>query len=101
MPLYGRFGTIIARTGERDALLAVLMEASRAAPSMAGCRLYIVGAVLGHVDTIAVTEIWDDKASHTASLALDSVRAMIARARPLMAGAGPTTEFEPRAKFER
>jgi len=42
-----------------------------------------------------VTEVWDDAASHRASLSLDRVRETFARARPLIAGMGPATEFVP------
>ena len=95
MPLYGRFGTIRATPGQRDALLGILLEASRGAKTMLGCRLYVVGPVMGDADAIAVTEVWDDKAAHAASLSLESVRATIAMARPLIAGTGTATEFEP------
>ena len=97
MPLYGRLGTILAKPGEREALLAILVDASRGATAMPGCRSYVVGPVPGDPNAIATTEIWDDKVSHAASLTLDAVRAMITRARPLIAGFGPATEFEPRA----
>ena len=94
MSLYGRYGTIRAKPGQRDALLAVL-GAGSAASSMPGCRLYLVGAVVDDPDAIAVTEVWDDAAAHRASLSLDSVRETIAKARPLIAGMGPATEFVP------
>jgi quinol monooxygenase YgiN len=93
--MYGRHGTIIAIPGNRDALLAILVHAASGAARMPGCRLYIVGAVLDDPNAIAVTEIWDDKASHDASLALESVRETIGRSRPLIAGFGPSSEFRP------
>jgi len=37
-------------------------------------------------DAIWITEAWDSKESHDASLTLPSVRQAIARARPLIAG---------------
>jgi len=94
MPLYGRFGTIRAVPGQRDALLAILLDASRNASSMPGCRLYAVGTVRDDAESIAVTEVWDDKAAHGASLARESVRATIGKARPLIAGFGATSEFD-------
>ena len=88
-------GTIRALPGQRDALLAVLLDASKGAPRMPGCRLYIVSLVPDDADAIAVTEIWDDRASHDASLKLESVRETIGRARPLIAGTGSSSEFRP------
>ena len=35
-----------------------------------------------------ITEVWDSEASHAASLSLPSVKAAIARGRPLIAGFG-------------
>ena len=95
MPLYGRHGIIHAAPGRRDDLLALMRAASENAPAMPGCRLYVVSTVANDADAIAVTEIWDDRAMHAASLALESVRALIARARPLIADVGPVAEFEP------
>ena len=100
MPLYGRHGTIRAKPGERDALLAILTKGSGAS-SMPGCRLYLVGTVVDDPDAIAVTEVWDDAASHRASLSLDRVRETIAKARPLIAGIGSASEFVPVSGVER
>lgn len=94
MPLYGRHGTIRAKPGQRDALLAILSDGS-STQSMPGCRLYLVGTVVEDPDAISVTEVWDDAASHRASLSLERVRETIARARPLIAGMGTATEFVP------
>ena len=93
--LFGLHGTIIAKPGQRDALLAVLLDASKGAPWMPGCRLYIVSLVPDDPDAIAVTEVWDDKASHDASLTLESVRETIGRAGPLIAGFGTSSELRP------
>jgi quinol monooxygenase YgiN len=99
VPLYGRHGTIRANPGQRDALLVILTEAGKA-QSMPGCRLYLVGTVVDDPDAISVTEVWDDASSHRASLSLDGVLETIARARPLMAGMGPATEFVPVSGIE-
>jgi quinol monooxygenase YgiN len=93
--LYGLHGTIKAKPGQRDALLTVLLDAAKYAPRMPGCRLYVVGTVADEPDAISVTEIWDDKASHDASLTLESVREIIGRGRPLIAGAGDSVTFTP------
>lgn len=93
--LFGLHGTIRAKPGQRDALLEILLQASKGAPRMPGCRLYIVSLVPDDADAVAVTEIWDDKASHDASLTLESVRETIGRARPLIDGFGTSSEFRP------
>ncbi|HEV2012169.1 MAG TPA: antibiotic biosynthesis monooxygenase [Candidatus Limnocylindria bacterium] len=92
--MYGLQGKMIAKSGQRDALLALLLGASRGDP-MPGCRLYIVSEVPSEPDAIAITEVWDDRAAHVASLGLDRVRALIAKARPLIAEMGRPLELHP------
>ena len=62
---------------------------------MPGCRLYVVSEVPSEPDAVSVTEVWDDKAAHDASLQLERVRAAIAKARPLIAGMGGSLELRP------
>ena len=44
-------------------------------------------------DTVWITEVWDDAASHQASLQLPAVKAAIAQARPLIASFGEHREL--------
>jgi len=92
--MYGLQGKLIAKPGQRDALIALLLENTRGEP-MPGCRLYVVSEIPSEPDAIAVTEVWDDKAAHDASLQLESVRATIAKARPLIAGMSESIELRP------
>ena len=92
--MYGLQGRMVAKPGQRDALLALLLEASRGTP-MPGCRLYIVSEVPAEPDAIAITEVWNDKAAHDASLQLETVRALIAKARPLLASMAEPLELRP------
>ena len=89
-PRYGLIGQLTAKPGQRDALIALLIEASAAMP---GCQNYIVAEDAKDVNKVWISEIWDSKASHDASLSLPAVRAAITRARPLIAatGGGVTT----------
>jgi quinol monooxygenase YgiN len=94
MTMYGLQGKMMAKPGQRDALLALLLEASRGA-AMPGCRVYIVSEVPAEPDAIAILEVWDDQAAHDASLQQESVRALIAKARPLIAEMGRPLELRP------
>lgn len=78
--MYGLIGKMIAVPGQRDALLAILLECD----SMPGCRSYVVARDPGDADAIWVTEVWDDQESHRASLSLPAVRNAIARGKPLI-----------------
>ena len=62
---------------------------------MPGCLSYIVAKDPANPDALWVTEVWDDQASHRASLQLPAVQAAIARGRPLIAGFDSQTETVP------
>jgi quinol monooxygenase YgiN len=83
--MYGLIGKITATPGQRDALLAILLETQG---GMAGCFSYIIAEDPSDPDSLWITEVWDSQASHSASLALPAVQGQIARARPIIAGFG-------------
>src|SRR5687768_17402496 len=94
MTLYGMFGKLTARPGQRDALLAILLENARRMGEV-GAHVYIVGTAPDDPDAVWATEVWESKEAHEASLKLDSVRSAIQRALPLLAGPPEGTEFTP------
>ena len=90
--MFGMLGRMKAVTGQRDALLAILLDGSAAMP---GCLSYIVAKDLADADAIWITEAWDTKESHDASLKLPQVQAAIAKARPLIAGFDSSAQTQP------
>ncbi len=90
--MYGLIGKMLAAPGQRDALLAILLESSAAMP---GCLSYIVAKDPADENAIWITEVWDSAESHSASLSLPAVREAISRARPLIAGFGESFTTEP------
>ena len=83
--MYGLIGKVNAAPGKRDALVAILLEGVAGMP---GCLSYVVATDPADADAIWITEVWDSKASHDASLALPAVRDAITKGRPLIAGFG-------------
>ncbi|MDB5704978.1 MAG: hypothetical protein JWN66_2094 [Sphingomonas bacterium] len=81
--MFGMIGRLKAKPGQRDALAALLAGGSDAMP---GCLSYVVAEDLADADALWVTEIWENKAAHDASLSLPAVRDAIAKGRPLIAG---------------
>lgn len=79
--MYGLIGKMKAVPGQRDALVSILLEGVSGMP---GCLSYVVAHDPGDPDAIWITEVWDEAASHKASLSLPSVQAAIARGRPLI-----------------
>ncbi len=82
-PMYGLIGKMRAQPGQRDALIAILLEGTAGMP---GCLSYAIAKDKKEPDLIWITETWDNQASHKASLSLPQVTAAIARGRPLIAG---------------
>ena len=83
--MYGLIGKMIAKPGQRDALVSILMGG---AGEMPGCRSYVVATDPADANAIWITEVWDSEALHNASLQLPAVQAAITRARPLIEGFG-------------
>lgn len=81
--MYGLIGKMRAVAGQRDALIAILLEGTDAMP---GCLSYVVARDPADADAIWITEVWDSEASHKASLSLPAVQAAIAKGRPMIAG---------------
>lgn len=90
--MFGMLGRMKAVPGQRDALLAILLDSSAAMP---GCLSYIVAKDLADPDAIWITEAWESKESHDASLKLPQVQAAIAKARPLIAGFDSSARTQP------
>jgi quinol monooxygenase YgiN len=90
--MYGLIGKMRAQPGQRDALIAILLEGTAAMP---GCLSYVIAKDKLDADALWITEAWDSQASHKASLSLPAVQAAIAKGRPLIAGFGERFETEP------
>ena len=84
--MFGLFGKLTARPGQRDDLLSILLEASSGVAQIDGCQLYVVNTSPDDPDGIWVYEVWDDQEAHAASLRREDTQAAIKRAMPLLAG---------------
>jgi quinol monooxygenase YgiN len=94
--MYGLIGKATCVAGKRDEFIAILLEGVGAMP---GCLSYVVARDPQDPDAIWITEVWDSKESHAASLRLPAVRAAIAKGRPLIANFGDQTVTEPVGGF--
>jgi quinol monooxygenase YgiN len=82
---YGYIGSMRAKDGHRDAVIAILTSGADGLRA-AGCRLYAVGASATDETMIWVSEIWESKEHHDASLQLPETRAAIGQAMPMLTG---------------
>jgi quinol monooxygenase YgiN len=90
--MYGLIGKMKAAPGQRDALIDILLEG---VSEMPGCLSYVVARDPADPEAIWVTEVWDSQNSHQASLSLPSVKAAMARGRPLIASFDQYIETAP------
>ena len=81
--MYGLIGKMLTVEGKRDELLDILLKATGRMP---GCHSYVVAKDVTDANAIWITEVWDTKENHDASLSLPAVKEAIAKARPLIAG---------------
>lgn len=80
--MYGLIAKLTVVPGTRDEMIRILRES---AASMPGCISYVVAHDSVHEDTIWVSEVWDTLANHDASLSLPQVKAVIPRAKAIVA----------------
>src|SRR5689334_3226162 len=90
--MYGLIGKMIATDGQREALISILMEGIH---DMPGCLSYVVARDPADANAIWITEVWEDEASHKASLSLPPVQNAISKAKPLIAGFESSVTTEP------
>ena len=90
--MYGLIGKMTAVPGKRDELAGAMLEGTTAMP---GCLSYVIAHDPTEPDALWITEVWDNKENHAASLALPAVKAAIAIGRPLIAGFSNRVETTP------
>ncbi len=90
--MYGLIGKINVALGQREPVVAALLAGTGAMP---GCLSYVVAHDPSDSNAIWVTEVWDSKESHQASLKLPAVQQAIAQARPHITGFGERIETTP------
>ena len=82
---YGYLGSMRTRPGHRDDVVAILTQGADGLQD-AGCLLYLVGTSVEDGDAIWVSEVWQSREHHDASLQLPAVRDQITRAMPMLTG---------------
>ena len=80
--MYGLISKLKAVAGQRDALIRVLLQGSRAMP---GCIHYIVAKDTHDEHTLWVVETWDSVQAHKSSLSLPEVVEAMTQGKPLIA----------------
>jgi quinol monooxygenase YgiN len=92
---YGMHGRIVAQPGRGDELAAILLEAAAGLQENSDCLLYVVSRSADDADSVWVTEAWTGRAAHSASLEDEGARALISRARAIIASFEDRAELRP------
>lgn len=86
MTKYGRIGALKAKTGRRQELVDILLEGSEKVKELGTCQQYLVGKDRSNPNLVWISEIWNSKSDHTASLKNEEVRTLIEKALPIIDG---------------
>lgn len=90
--MYGLISKMIAHDEKRDELISILLDGTK---SMPGCLSYVISKDMTDDSALWITEIWDSKENHEASLSLDVVQLAISKGKPLISGFGERFETTP------
>src|SRR5690554_4679149 len=86
MSKFGLFGKLIAKEGERDLLVEILLEAAESMGKLMDCEIYLVNISNDDLNAVFVYEVWRNEKAHQASLSLEAVQLLIQRAKPIITG---------------
>lgn len=90
--MWGLIVKMTAASGKRDQLIRIISES---AVYMPGCLSYVVAKDSSEENTIWVTEVWENMASHDASLSLPAVKNAIPQAKGIVTGFEKMAETAP------
>lgn len=89
---YGIIGQMRTAPGKRDIVVSAMAKGTK---NMPGNLAYLMAEDLSDSDSIWITEVWESKAAHAASLDLPTVREAIGIAREHIIGFGTRVETRP------
>ena len=90
--MWGMIAKITTTAGKRDEFIRLLRES---AAGMPGCLSYVVAKDAADENVVWVTEVWDAKSSHDASLSLPAVKNAIPQSKALVASFERVAETRP------
>jgi len=84
MSKYGLHAKLIAKEGQGDALVDILLQASKLVSTATGCKLYLISRDPEVPEDIWVTEVWNSKEDHDNALNPPEVKNLIGKAMPII-----------------
>lgn len=89
---YGIIGEMKCAPGKRAEVLEAMTKGTL---DMPGNLAYLIAEDLNDPDSLWITEVWEDRDAHAASLQLPSVQEAIGTAREHIVGFGTRVETKP------
>ena len=80
--MWGVIAKITVHPGKRNEMVEFLRSSAEGMP---GCLSYVVSKDSSHENVLWVTEVWSSAEHHQASLSLPAVKAVVPRAKTLVA----------------
>ncbi|MBS4196215.1 putative quinol monooxygenase [Lederbergia citri] len=93
---YALFGKFIAKDGERETLVKILLTAADSMQDLDDCEIYLVNISPEEPNSVFVYEVWRDESAHQASLTLEAAQTLIQQAKPIIAGMERIATLSPR-----
>lgn len=84
MQQYALLANLSTAPKDRDALVEILTQAVKIMETVDGCLQYILFKDADNDELVWISEIWESKAAHEASLTREDVRVLIGQAIPLL-----------------
>lgn len=80
--MHGLINRFVAHPGQRDAAMSAML---RDVGPLPGCLSFVVARDAGHPDAFWMTEVWESRATHAASIERPGVTESLAIMIPLIA----------------
>nr|WP_233711569.1 putative quinol monooxygenase [Lederbergia citrisecunda] len=80
------FNKLVAKEGEQETLVNILLEAADSMRNLEDCEIYLVNISPEDPNSVFVYEVWSDESAHQASLSLEAAQTLIQKAKPIIAG---------------
>jgi quinol monooxygenase YgiN len=84
--MYSLIGSLKAQPGKGEDLVGALLEASKMIRDAPGLHSWVVHSDPGEPDRVWMTEVWDSKEAHDASLRMPGVMEHIQATMKIVAG---------------
>ena len=92
---YALLNKLIAKPGERESVVDILLESGKLFDDNPACQLYLVSESADDPDVIWVADLWTDREAHEEALKAPELRPFVEKSLPLLEGMPEQIEIRP------